>query len=96
MINFKQQELTEEYFRAIQNRFPEAELLKVTESPEDPNDLWVNIIFPEDEDRETELIEFAGNMTIDMLVRYGYHISAMPRNPDSSMVKMFRHRSMNR
>jgi len=78
MINFKQQELIEEFFQTIKQAFPEVELINVTESPEDPNDLWVNVTAPEDEDREIAMIELAGDKTADMLLDYGYYILIMP------------------
>ena len=78
MMNFKQHELIEEFFRTIKKDFPEVELISVTESPEDPNDLWVNVTAPEDENREIAMIELAGNKTTDMLLDYGYYISIMP------------------
>lgn len=79
-MNFKQRELTEEFFRTIKAEFPEVELIDVTESPEDPNDLWVNVKAPEDEDREIEMIELAGQKSTDVLLDYGYSILIMPRH----------------
>jgi len=79
MINFKQEELIHGFFKSVKERFPEVEFLNVTESPENPADLWINITEPEDEDREIELIEFAGDKTTDILLDYGYYISLMPR-----------------
>lgn len=80
MINFKQEELAKELFSIVKNEFPEVELINFSESPEDPNDLWVNITTPKDEDREIALIEFAGDRTVDILTGYGYYISIMPRH----------------
>jgi hypothetical protein len=80
MINVKQHELIAELFQTLKAQFPEIELLNVTESPEDPNDLWVNITAPEDEDREIALTELASDKTADMLLDYGYYISIMPRH----------------
>lgn len=79
MINFKQKELIHSFFSSVKERFPEVEFLNVTESPENPADLWINITEPENEDREIELIEFAGDKTADILLDYGYYISVMPR-----------------
>jgi len=79
MINFKQKELIHSLFSAVREKFPEVEFLNITESPENPADLWINITEPEDEDREIELIEFACDKTVDILLDYGYHISVMPR-----------------
>lgn len=46
MMNFKQKELVDRLFNAVKEKFPEMKFLKVTESPEDPADLWVNITTP--------------------------------------------------
>ena len=58
----------------------EVELINVTESPEDPNDLLVNVKAPEDEDREIEMIELAEQKSKDVLLDYGYSILIMPRH----------------
>ena len=75
MINFKQKELSMRLFEKLKARFPEIELVRITESAEDPNDIWVNITYPEDEDRQIELYEAAGEISTDILLDYGYHIS---------------------
>ncbi len=79
MINFKQQELIDSLLQAVKQKFPEVELISVTESPEDPADLWVNVTAPSDEDREIELMEFAADKSTDILLDYGYQILIMPR-----------------
>lgn len=90
MINFKQRELIEEFYNALKEQFPEIEFLGVTESPEDPSDLWLNVTAPEDEEREIAMIEVAGNKTADILQDYGYYILIMPRSSKTEMVKQFR------
>ncbi|MBF0228422.1 MAG: hypothetical protein HQK63_02325 [Desulfamplus sp.] len=77
-INFKQKELIEKLVNKLKKRFPEVELIDITESPEDSESLWINITAPEKEDREIELREFASDKTTDILVDYGYHILVMP------------------
>ncbi len=79
-INFKQEELIKKIMRAVRRKFPEVELIKVTESPEGYETLWINVTAPEDEDREMALIKFAANKTIDILLDYGYHFLVMPNN----------------
>ena len=79
-MNFKQKELVETFFQTIKAEFTEVELIDVTESPEDPCDLWVNVTAPEDEDREIAMTEFACDKTTDMLLDYGYHILILPRH----------------
>ena len=78
MINFKQEELIDKLLNQIRNKFPEVELISITESPEDPANLWINVTAPEDEDREIKLIEFASDKTTDILLNYGYHMLVMP------------------
>lgn len=78
MINVKQEELIKELFDSVKTEFPDVEFVSVTESPENPNDLWVNVTRPKDEDTEIELIEFVGNKSTDILLDFGYHILVMP------------------
>ncbi len=77
MINFKQEKLAQELFSSLRHKFPEVSLINITESPADPRALWVNITTLDDEDREIDLIEFAGDKTTDILLDYGYYISIM-------------------
>ena len=77
-INFKQEELIEKLMNDIRQEFPEVELIDVTESPESPETLWLNVTTPKDEDRDMALIEFAGDKLIDILLDYGYHMLIMP------------------
>jgi len=78
-INFKQKELIQQIFNAVREKFPEIEFISVTEGVENPDDLWINITAPRDEDREIELIEFAGDKLTDILLDYGYYFLIMPR-----------------
>jgi len=84
MINFKQHELIDEFFRTVKARFPEIELLNVTESPEDPTDVWINVSAPTDETREMAMMEFASAQTADILQAYGYYLLMMPRRTKPS------------
>ena len=74
MINFKQRELSNMLFDQLKARFPEIELVKIMESYENPEDIWVSIIMPEDEDRELELRDVAAEISTDILLAYGYSI----------------------
>ena len=77
-INFKQEELIDELVNTLRIKFPEIELINITESPEDSESLWINITAPKDEDIEIELREFASDKTTDILLDYGYHMLIMP------------------
>jgi len=77
-INSKQEQLIEEFQDDLKKHFPDVSFVEVTESWENPNDLWIHVTCPEDEDREIELVEFFGEKTMDVLEDYGYHMLIMP------------------
>ena len=77
-INFKQEALINELINFLKARFPEIELIDISESPEDADSLWVNVTAPQDEEREAALREIACDKTTDILIDYGYHILVMP------------------
>lgn len=75
MINTKQVELGRILFDKLKLKFPELELVNITESYEDPNHLWVNVLLPEDEEREIAIREMASEISMDILLEYGYLIT---------------------
>ncbi len=77
-INFKQKELIDGLVEDLKEKFPEVRFVDITESPEDPNDLWINVTKMKDEDRLLELIDFCGEKSTDILMDYGYHMLVMP------------------
>lgn len=77
MLNDKQIELSQLLFDKLRNRFPEVKLAGIEESGENPTSVWVNIVMPDDEDREIELRELSGELSADILLDYGYHITTI-------------------
>jgi hypothetical protein len=77
-INSKQQELIQGLIEDLNRHFPDVKFVDITESPENPDDLWINVTEPGDDDREIELIEFFGEKSADILMDYGYHMLVMP------------------
>ncbi|MCP4110225.1 MAG: hypothetical protein GY749_32670 [Desulfobacteraceae bacterium] len=75
MFNFKQIELSHVLFDKLKEKFPEIKLVSITPTFYNPDNIWVNIIYPEDEDREIEMGEMASEISTDILLDYGYHIS---------------------
>ena len=75
MINFKQIELGKVLFEKLANQFPEIRLVNISESVENPNHIWVNIIMLENDDREIEIRQTASEISTDILLEYGYHIT---------------------
>ncbi|HEC84717.1 MAG TPA: hypothetical protein ENI48_05675 [Thioploca sp.] len=61
-------------FDKLKAQFPEIELVSIVESPFQRDSIWVNIILPEDDDRDIALTELAGEISTDILMDYGYDI----------------------
>ncbi|MDM8536249.1 hypothetical protein QUF70_05805 [Desulfobacterales bacterium HSG17] len=78
MINFKQEQLVQEILSYVNSKFPEVKFIGISESPEDPQDLWIRVTAPVDEDRKSELMDYACDKTMDILMEYGYHMLVMP------------------
>jgi len=77
-INHKQQELIDGILNDLKDKFPDVKFVEVTEGPENPDDLWINVTKVKDEDRFIRLIKFFSEKTTDILMDYGYHILVMP------------------
>ena len=82
-LNHKQQELIEELFNNVKEKYPEIVFKNLQNSPEDPSDIWINIIADMDEDREIELRHFSANLENKIFMEYGYDIYIMPENPNA-------------
>ena len=80
IMNIKQQQLVHELFDAIQAQFPEITLLNVSSSPENPQDIWVNVTAPNDDAREGALLDIASERSLDILLEHGYSILIMPEH----------------
>ncbi len=76
-VNFKERELGLMLFNKLKQQFPELELVSITESMESTDQFWVNVIMPGDEDREIAIQELASQISTDILMVYGYHITIM-------------------
>ncbi len=81
MINFKQIELGRMLFNKLKVRFPEVEFVEMVESPESPASVWVKIVVPDDDDRYLAISEVAGKISIDILLKHGYHILISALSP---------------
>ncbi len=77
-MNFKQEELIGRLMDQIREIYPEVELIRVGESPENPATLWIEVTAPEDDDRRIEMREFASEKVADIHLDYGYHMLMMP------------------
>ena len=77
-INFKQQELIDSLLKALKKNFSDVKFVDITESPENPDALWIRVTDPEDDEKQLRLIKYFSRKTTDILMDYGYHILVMP------------------
>ena len=82
-INLKQQELIDELISKVKARYPEIEVSYLEESPEDPDDIWINVIADMDEERQMELSSYAAELETDILTDYGYAFTILSHNPSA-------------
>jgi len=75
LINSKQLELSEQLFEKLSQQFPNIKLLGIIESPENPDEIWVNIDIPEE--KEVEIYKVVSEMSVQILLDYGYDIGIM-------------------
>jgi len=73
-MNYKKEELIDQFVETVKKRFPELEFMKITDGADDPDDVWVHFIVPDDEDKMTEVSEFTGYLTSDLLIEFGWLI----------------------
>lgn len=78
MMNHKQAELANDFFQTVKAKFPEVDLIKISPSPEDPREIWINITAPPEENREFELMDLVSERSADILLEYGYAILVIP------------------
>jgi len=77
-LNHKQQELIEQFSKEIEEKFPDVKFVNVSPSPESEETLWLQFTKPDNDDRMLDIIEYASNRTMDILLDYGYHMLIMP------------------
>ena len=82
-INHKQQQLIDELFTKVKERYPEIVFKDLQISPDDPEHIWINVIADMDEDREIEMRHYSAELETDVLMDYGYALSIMPENPNT-------------
>ncbi len=80
MMNDKQLELSQGLFEHLKEHYPEIQLEDIVESGVYPNHIWVNLVMPETDDRRSGLREQAADLSTDILLDYGYHITVSSAN----------------
>jgi len=79
-LNHVQERLISELMDYAKIKYPQVELRTITESPDDPNRVWVVVkgIDWDDDDRVMDFTEYISDRETDILLEYGYSISLMP------------------
>lgn len=77
-LNHKQEELIAQLAEDIEKKFPEVKFVEAVPSPESENTLLLHFTQPENDDRFMDVIEYASERTMDILLDYGYHMVVMP------------------
>lgn len=78
MLNFKQLELGQQLFEQLLLKFADLKLIEITESVFNPTNVWVNIVMPGDRESWMDVIETASDISMELLLDYGYHITIKP------------------
>ena len=90
-LNHKQEELIEQLVREIETKFPETKFVDAVPSPESENTIWPEFTHPESDERFMEIIEYAGERTIDILLDYGYHFLVLPAEANGKPAVALQH-----
>ena len=84
-LNNKQEQLIDELFQKVKEKYPEIEFLGIRESPGDRDLLWIRVAAEMDEAREIEMRHYASELETDILVDYGYSFAIMLESPNIVM-----------
>ncbi|MBM2813656.1 MAG: hypothetical protein HW421_418 [Ignavibacteria bacterium] len=81
-INHKQQELIDELFNKVKEKYPEIIFQKLWSNPDDPDHILINVFAPMEEERELEMSHYAASLQANIHDDYGYLFSILPENPN--------------
>jgi len=76
-MNIKQRELINDLYQSTKKQFPEIDLINISKSPENSEEIWINVTTP-NEQIDEDLIVFSADKSTDILLNYGYQILVMP------------------
>ena len=81
MMTYKQQEVLESIINTLQKKFPEVQLVSVSEL--NTNSYWITITEPSHEDDELKMVEMLGQLITDALTEYGFDFQFVTANLDA-------------
>jgi len=62
-MNLREENLAREYGNELLKQFPAINVTGIQPNPEDPDAIWVKIIYPQDEEQQFRIRSFAGQLT---------------------------------
>jgi hypothetical protein len=80
MINHKQREIIDDFYKKAKDKFPEIEFKELTKNPDDPEHIWIIVTSSFDDTREEAFRNFESEIEADIHIDYGYRISIMLEN----------------
>jgi len=87
MIRARQKKLSKLFFEQLKHDFPELKLVGISECPDDPDIIMVDIIPPKGEKRRLDLDEKASLLSAEFLEKYDeYFIISDVSTPEESPV----------
>jgi hypothetical protein len=86
-IPAKSLRLAKELFDTVQVKFPTVAPLAIQQSPEYYDDVWIYVRLPDDEQMYDDFSSFTAELSIDILVQYGFQIIFLPYEP----MRLFEH-----
>ena len=69
-MNAKQKELINDLYTETKKQFPNIDLINISESPENPEEIWINVTSPLNDQVEYDLISFTSEKSTDILLNY--------------------------
>lgn len=73
-MNIQNQKHAEAMAQELKLKFPDIMITGVVPSATDPNDAWIRVVYPENEEREMQIRFYAAKLSGDYLDKYGTHI----------------------
>ena len=82
-INYKQQELINEFLLKAKTKFPELKVKNYWTNPDDYEHILINVSASFDDKKEEEFYDFEAETEADIHLDYGYRISLLLHNTNN-------------
>ena len=79
-LNHRKQQIMNEFYTKVKNKFPEIEYKELLSNPEDKEHIWIIVTSDMDEDKEEEFMDYEAGLEADIHLDFGYRMSIMLEN----------------